>query len=57
MNNLEKYKVKSTLIRLPVATDELVQKAAKAEGKTKQDYIVALILKDLVQKKLIKEGE
>lgn len=57
MNNLEKYKVKSTLIRLPVATDELVQQAAKSEGKTKQDYIVALILKDLVQKKLIKEGE
>lgn len=57
MNNLEKYKVKSTLIRLPVATDELVQQAAKAEGKTKQDYIVSLILKDLVQKKLIKEGE
>lgn len=57
MNNLEKYKVKSTLIRLPVATDELVQQAAKAEGKTKQDYIVDLILKDLVQKKLIKEGE
>lgn len=57
MNNLEKYKVKSTLIRLPVATDELVQKAAKAEGKTKQDYIVELILRDLMQKKLIKEGE